>query len=108
MLGHVYLQLKQYSKAEDALETAIRIDASYATAWNNLVEVYRGLGQGDKALAAAREAVRLRPDDPVNVYGLGAVYAERGDRERVNEVYQRLRVLSPAKADEFFRRHIRP
>jgi tetratricopeptide (TPR) repeat protein len=60
------------------------------------------------AVSAFREAVRLKPDLAEAWYNLGVAYSRQGDRSRLLEVYQQLRILNPTLADEFFRKVVRP
>ena len=60
------------------------------------------------AVSALREAVRLKPDLAEAWYNLGVAYSRQGDRSRLLEVYQQLRILNPTLADEFFRKVVRP
>jgi tetratricopeptide (TPR) repeat protein len=60
------------------------------------------------AVSALREAVRLKPDLAEAWYNLGIAYRQQGDRSRLLEVYQQLRILNPTLADEFFRKVVRP
>jgi len=50
----------------------------------------------------------LKPDYAEAWYNLGIAYRQQGDRSRLLEVYQQLRILNPTLADEFFRKVVRP
>ena len=48
-LGKAYLERRQYAEAAQALETAVKLDASYAAAMVSLGDAYIGAGQTQKA-----------------------------------------------------------
>jgi tetratricopeptide (TPR) repeat protein len=76
--------------------------------WYNLGLAYGGQRQIEDAIAAFREALRLKPDYAEAWYGLGVSHALKGDRQQVREVYQQLKTLDPSMADEFFRKFVLP
>jgi len=70
------------AEATRLLEAAIKGDASVANWHGNLSGLYRVQYRLDDALAAAREAVRLRPDAARNHVNLGKVLVDRDEREQ--------------------------
>ena len=54
------------------------------------------------------EAVRLKPGYAEALYNLGVAYAQKGDRTKVTQVYEKLRQANPELADQFFRKVVLP
>ena len=48
-LGKAYLERRQYAEAARSLETAVRLDPSYAAALVSLGDAYAGAGETQKA-----------------------------------------------------------
>ena len=80
-----------FERAEQAYRRALQIDPSIALAYNNLAY---GAGvdanRYDEALAWARKAVELQPDNPEFRDTLARVYENGGRLEQAREVLQRL------------------
>ena len=58
-----------------------------------LAKVYRRLGQLDKAIAAARQSIRLLPDNPVAHRLLARLYRDAGQSEQARQALQSYREL---------------
>ncbi len=69
---------------------------------------YTGLNQLDQANKNYREALRINPEYANAWYGLGITYYRQGKRDKVREIYQTLRKLDPAKAEQYFNTLILP
>jgi TolB-like protein/Tfp pilus assembly protein PilF len=98
-------------KAIGLLEDAVKLDPNFAQAWAELASQrafvffggVRGANLKDKAKEAIDNAVRLAPDDPAVIEGLGDYYyyAFR-DYARSTEQYMRLEQIRPNDAVVFF------
>lgn len=58
-----------------------------------LAKVYRRLGQMDKAIAAARQSIRLLPDNPVAHRFLARLYRDAGESEQARQALESYREL---------------
>ncbi len=58
-----------------------------------LAKVYRRLGQLDKAIAAARQSIRLLPDNPVAHRLLARLYRDSGQSEQARQALESYREL---------------
>lgn len=58
-----------------------------------LAKVYRRLGQPDKAIAAARQSIRLMPDNPVAHRLLARLYRDAGQSEQARQALKTYREL---------------
>jgi tetratricopeptide (TPR) repeat protein len=66
-LGRIDLGKRDFARAADRLEAALRADAGAVQAHYPLAMAYRGLGRADEAAAHLKrwKDVELRPDDPL-------------------------------------------
>ncbi len=103
--GVVYIRKGEITQAIPALREAVRLKPDIALAWYNLGLAYMKQEQYGEAGAAFQEAVRLKPDDVDAWFFLGVAYFFQEDWQRVIEIYLQLKILDPAKADEFFRNY---
>ncbi len=67
-----------------------------------LAKVYRRLGELDKAIAAARQSIRLLPDNPVAHRLLARLYRDAGESEQARQALQDYRELK-ARIERFAR-----
>lgn len=107
-LGAAYVNLNQYNQAIQALGVALRIQPVNADAWSYLGRSYFGLKQYDQAVQAFIERVRIESEDAKAWYCLGLAYYFQGQRDKVREIYQTLRKLNPALAEEYFNSYVLP
>ena len=104
-LTHTYLALDEVTLAAEALDQVkgrdtTRAEVAYARAELNL-EHYLKTHRGDlleQALAAARRATRLAPDQHAYFFGLGNLYTHRGDLDSAETAYGRALTLNPGLA----------
>jgi TolB-like protein len=98
------LQMEARRTAIPLLEDAVRLDPNFAPAWADLASlrglVYFNYEHTDRQLGAAKEAidtaVRLAPDDPAVIEGLGDYYYYGyRDYGRATEQYMRLALMRP-------------
>ncbi|MSU49251.1 MAG: hypothetical protein EXS37_09235 [Opitutus sp.] len=86
------------AKAEPLLNAAVKLDPGFARAWCALaglhIRAYTTIDQSASRLAQVKActdtAVRLAPDDPDVVLGLGNYIEITGDLARAAELYQRV------------------
>jgi tetratricopeptide (TPR) repeat protein len=93
--------LKQYEEAIEAYRQALRLQPEYADAWYNLGITYGNLKKYGLASLAYEEAVRIEPEKASAWFNLGVAYYFQDKREKVREIYQTLRKLDLAMADEY-------
>ena len=77
------------------LETALRLDASYAPAHVRLARTLEALDRRDQALAHYRDAMRLAPDDPMGYLGAGRIALAGGDTTGAIALLERARERGP-------------
>lgn len=107
-LGVNHNRLGQNTQAVEAYREAIRLKSDYEKAWLNFGVSYLRLDRYRQAVEAFREVIRLQPDDAAAWYNLGITYSIQGDRAKVMEVYQRLKLIDAVKAEEYFTKFVLP
>jgi protein O-GlcNAc transferase len=93
-LGSVLAAMRDFSGAADSFRAALRQRAS-AQIFNNLATVLFDWRHYDDAVAAARAAVKLKPDYPQAQRILADSLAAHWDLEEAIEVYQKLLAGNP-------------
>ena len=97
-LGSIYLlQVKDYAKAAEALENAIRIQPDDAKAHANLGVVCDNLGRSDEARAEDEAAIKLNPHLDAPHYNLGNLDREQNNLDQAVSEYRIAENLLPDK-----------
>lgn len=60
-LGNLMMQQGKYSDAIKAYESAVKLDPSFADAWNHLAICYQNTGQSQKAVEAFKKYKAVTP-----------------------------------------------
>ncbi|MBI4572238.1 MAG: tetratricopeptide repeat protein [candidate division NC10 bacterium] len=87
---------------------ALRLKPDYDLACVGLGLVHRSQRQYAQAILNFQEALRLEPDAVVAWYALGEAYLRQGSTSQATEVYERLKILDPVRADSFLRNILHP
>lgn len=67
-LGAAYGLLKEYEKAEDALQEAVLLDPRNAEAWKYLGATYCAAGQRNKAIDVYQRLQTLDPEEAKTLF----------------------------------------
>jgi len=78
------------------------------TAWLALGDSYKAVKEYDQAIRAYRQAIALKADYGLAIYGLGEIYHLLGDKERVRDMYLALGNADKQLANQYFRAFILP
>ncbi len=98
------LSLQTFRPARDCLEKAVKVDADYAAGWAYLSWIYRSEyiygydsrpGSLERAIEAARRAVKLAPDHAYNHSSLALAHFSRGELAEFKAEADRAIALSP-------------
>ena len=83
--GIAALRGGRFTEAAKILEAVTASEPKNVLAWRFLGTAYQGAKDLDRAEAAYRKGLALKPDAPVLLYNLGTVYALRKDRDHAFE-----------------------
>ena len=94
----------EHERAIERFNEAIRLDPSYAVAYNDRGVAYINLGEFGKALPDVTKAIRLDLTNTITYYNQGIVYANLGEFERAIQSYDETIRLDPAYPSAHFNR----
>ncbi|MCA1606278.1 MAG: tetratricopeptide repeat protein, partial [Acidobacteria bacterium] len=80
---------REVNKAIESLELWKRTYPRDSVPRNNLAGLYRAIGQLEKAIAEAREVIRLNPNSASAYSTLGQVFLDSNRFEEAKEIYER-------------------
>ena len=84
---------------------SIRLKQGSSTLWTGVAVCYQALRQYPEMTSSLEEAVRLDPSTRA-WFPLGEACAAQNNRQKLVEVYERLKTLRPDLADEFFQKFV--
>jgi hypothetical protein len=96
--GREFHAKKNYAKAIQAFQEAIKTKPDFAEAYYGLGLSYGAMRKTDLAIANLRQAVRLKPQVPIFHYHLALAYYVAGERQQTWEEYRLLTRLDPELA----------
>lgn len=95
-LGTLYLEGKQYPRAEILLKRAIELRPNYFKGYNNLATLYDLTGRPEPALEAYKRAAEIDPRDAKVHTNMGAVFA---GQKRWNEAIAQHKIALAIKPE---------
>jgi tetratricopeptide (TPR) repeat protein len=108
-LGLQACEAGDYEGAVRAFNEVVRLKPEFvANAWERLGFAYHKLRHYERAAMAYREAIQLKPDFRTAWYNLGAIHAGQGNHTAAMQVYEKLKTLDEAAAQEFHRKCLAP
>jgi hypothetical protein len=96
--GRTYHARKDYTRAAQAFQEAIRADANFAEAYHGAGMAFGAMRRPELAIENFRQAVRLKPEVPIFHYHLALAYSLTGDKKLAWEEYRALNSLDPPLA----------
>ncbi|MBS0371860.1 MAG: tetratricopeptide repeat protein [Proteobacteria bacterium] len=94
-LARIHAARGQPQAAEQALRTALRLDAGFVPALVNLADLYRANGREADGEAALRQAVKLAPAAAEPAHALGLALIRQGRRDAALPELTRAAMLAP-------------
>jgi len=94
-IGTIYAYLKNYDKAIESYEAAIKANPDFGPAYSNLGIAYKRLGDFDKAVANYKKAILISPDYIEAHYNLGLCYRDMGDFGNAIKSFNNALAVSP-------------
>jgi len=94
-LGILHARRGNWSQAEDACRTALRLNPTFIPAYVNLADLYRSMGRDDEGERVLREALAIRPNDAAVHHALGLLLVRTGRQAEALEHLQQATRLQP-------------
>jgi Flp pilus assembly protein TadD len=94
-LGRAYLARKEYAKAAEQSERAVRLVPDFAMAYSSLGEAYEGLGRNADAKRSYRSAIQFAPNDAEAYLNLGKLLSRTGERAEARKALNEVIRLAP-------------
>jgi tetratricopeptide (TPR) repeat protein len=91
--GNFYLDEQRYPDAIHLYEEVIRLNPSYAGAYNTLAIAYMNLSQPIKAERYWKKALALNPQDKTIYLNLIELYRQQGNQQNADYYRQQLQSL---------------
>lgn len=102
-LGSLYTESGESRGANAAYMEAVRLNPEDSEAWRGLGVTILAVGTFEQSEDAFAHAIRLNPQDALAWYGLGLDLHGQGKTSEVLKVYEQIKKIDPAKAEEFYR-----
>ena len=101
-MGAIYGLLKQYKKAEEYFNLAVKIKPDYAASYLNLGIIYNDNGDYVNSINCFEKAMHLENNNPSVYYNYAVAMQEIGDINKAIEYYKKTISLNPNQADAHF------
>jgi S1-C subfamily serine protease len=100
--GVIYNNQKDYAKAEEYFQKAIRLNRRYSNAYTALGELYYGLGRYREEIDLLEPAAKLLPNDPDVYSSLAPAYEDVSEYDRALDTYKKVVELKPDDKDALY------
>ena len=95
ILGNTYDNQKEYIKAIQAYQKAIKLNPKYSDAYYNLGIVYGKEDEYDKAIEVYQRAIELNPKNDKAYNNIGVIYKNKEEYDKAIEAHQKAIELNP-------------
>jgi tetratricopeptide (TPR) repeat protein len=102
--GSAYSEQRDYHRAIEDYDEAVRLNPKHANAFSNRGVAYAGKQDYDRAIQSYDEAIRLNPNHADAFSNRGVAYARKGDYDRAIQSYDEAIHLNPNHAHALFDR----
>jgi choline-sulfatase len=97
-LGSVHFKLKNYPKAIESFQAALRLNPGADASVIALARTYAEMGNLQAAISEYQQALSLKPDDPATLNNLALIYMKMGSWNKATETLElAVRQSSPPK-----------
>ena len=87
LVGLVAQESKDRRTAFNAFQSVVKLDPEHGAAWAQLARLYMSEGQVNKADAALRETLRIKPEDPLVLDLIGTTLSLMGEYDTARAFY---------------------
>jgi len=103
MLGTIYAKQNNFTEAIRYLEKAVEINPEFPDLQNNLGNVYKAVGDIERAKLCYMHCLRLDPNHASAHHGLGTIYSDdTKEQQKALEYFRRALSLDPSIAEAHF------
>ena len=95
LVGLLGLESKDRKTAFSAFQSTVRLDPDHAAAWAQLARLYMTEGQVNRADAALRETLRIKPGDPMVLDLIGTTLTLMGEHSAAQAFFARANQQQP-------------
>lgn len=88
-LAYFYLLKRDFEKAEELTNKALKDNEAYAPAWDNLGQIYFTKGDNPKAKEYFEKALEYRESMTESLYYMGLISKAEGDNEKAKEYLEK-------------------
>ncbi len=96
------LKENNFKAALPHFQEAVKIDADFAFAWDNVGICYRNLGEIDKAIDAYKTSLFIEPNGITPLQNLAVAYSLKEDYDNAIIVYQKITKVYPNNPEGFY------
>lgn len=101
-LGNIYIRQERFADAAAEFEQEANRSPDQDVVFYNLAEARNKAGNQDLALTAYQKAADLNPSRPEPLMQMAAIYEERGDKLKRDEIYDKIKAVDPKNAAILF------
>jgi len=94
-LGVLYMNLNDYTSAENAFKTAIEIEPGLMASYVNLADLYRIIGRESDGEEMLETALKLHPEMSAVHYAMGLLLVRKGEQVRALDYLEQAATLEP-------------
>lgn len=88
-LAYFYLLKKDFDKAEELTNKALKDNETYAPAWDNLGQIYYTIGKNEKAKEYFKKALEYRESMTESLYYMGLISKAEGNNKKAKEYFEK-------------------
>jgi len=101
-LGNIYMRQERFADAAGEYEQEAMRSPDQDVVLYNLAEARNKVGDKEQALTAYQKAAELNPSRPEPLMQMAAIYEERGDTAKRDEIYEQVKAVDPKNAAVLF------
>ena len=98
LFGLLAFKLKKYDIAEQLFIKVLKLNPSFALAWDNLAKLYRIQNKLSKSIPAFKNLIKLDPNNFEALVSLGTVYIKLSKYKDGIDLYKKALVINPENA----------
>lgn len=97
-VGLQFLEMGEYELAEETFRSALEIDPTLSSSWQNLADVYLWQDDIQGAIAVMQQGIEANPNSSELFEGLGWLYRDAGEYENAIAAFEKVIELDPNRS----------